>query len=228
MTVGCRPGRAQDHPPGYPPPMRRIAPILLLILAACGGDAATTTTTVGPTTTTAVAATSTTAAAPTTTEVPDSTAPGAGTLGLYSVMFTAGTVVVYNGAEADADLFGHALCQGGTCAGLPAITLPAGQYLSINVGADIFFPIPGSLSVDEALDIDGLDPANGEIALLDAGAQVLSYVTWGSTPPDGYFEVAVEAGVWESGWIVETTAATTAITYFPGASTSDETGWSAF
>jgi hypothetical protein len=143
-------------------------------------------------------------------------------------MFSGGMVIVYNGAATDADLFGHGLCQGGTCAGLPAITLPAGQYLSINVGADFFFPIPGSLSVDEALDIGGLDATNGEIALLDAGGDVVSYVTWGSAPPDGYFEVAVEAGVWESGWVVDTTAATAAITYFPGTGLSDETGWAAF
>jgi len=210
--------------------MKRIAPILLLVIAACGGDDATTTsTTTALSTTTAAATTSTAAAATTTTAAaPGTTEPGAGALELYSIMFTAGTVVVYNGTAADADLFGYGLCQGGTCAGLPAITLPAGQYLSINVGADFFFPIPGSLSVDEALDIGGLDAANGEVALLDAGALVVSYVTWGSTPPDGYFEVAVEAGAWESDWVVETTADTTAITYFPGASTSDETGWSVF
>jgi hypothetical protein len=209
--------------------MKRIAPLLFLVLASCGGgDAATTTTSAGPTTTAAATTSTTAAAVTTTTAAPGTTAPGDATLGLFSVMFSGVTVVVFNGTAADADLTGYGLCQGGTCAGIPAITLPAGQYLSINVGSDFFFPIPGSLSINEALDIGALDAAGGEVALLDAGALVVSYVAWGSAPPEGYFELAVAAGVWASEWLVETTPATTAITYFPDVSTSDGTGWSSF
>jgi hypothetical protein len=212
--------------------MKRIAPLLLL-LAACGGggDAATTTTSGAPATTTTVYVpgddepepTTTTEAAVTTTG-----APATDTLGFYSVLFTGGMVMLFNGSATDVDLTGYGLCQGGTCAGFPAITLPAGQYLSINVGADLFFPVPGSVSIAEVLDIGGIDAAGGEVALLDAGAQVVSYVAWGSAPPAGYFDLAVGAGVWASDWLVNTTAETTAITYFPGIGTSDETGWSTF
>lgn len=210
--------------------MKRIAPLLLL-LAACGGgggDAATTTTTAAPATTTTTVAnepepTTTTEGAVTTTG-----APATDTLGLYSVLFTGGMVMLFNGTATDVDLTGYGLCQGGTCAGFPTIALPAGQYLSINVGADLFFPVPGSVSIAEVLDIGGIDPAGGEVALLDSGAQVVSYVAWGSAPPEGYFDLAVGAGVWAADWLVNTTADTTAITYFPGTGTSDETGWSTF
>lgn len=207
--------------------MKRIA-LLILVLAACGGDSGTTTT-AAPDTTTTTAATDTTASSDTTVASTTTTPPtGDGTLGLYSVMFTAVTVVLFNGTAADADLTGYALCQGGTCAAFPPGTLPAGQYLSIDVGSDFFFPIPGSLSFDEVLDIGGLDATGGEVALLDAGAQVVSYVAWGAAPEEGYFDLAVSAGVWASEFLVDTTASTTAITYFPDLSTSDESGWSSF
>ena len=208
--------------------MKRIA-LLILVLAACGGDSGATTTTAAPATTTTTSATDTTAGSDTTVASTTTAAPvGDGTLGLYSVMFTAATVVLFNGTASDADLTGYALCQGGTCAAFPPGTLPAGQYLSIDVGSEFFFPIPGSLSFDEVLDIGGLDATGGEVALLDSGASVVSYVVWGAVPAEGYFDLAVSAGVWAADHLVDTTASTTAITYFPGVSTSDETGWSAF
>ena len=208
--------------------MKRIA-LLILVLAACGGDSGTTTTAAPATTTTTTASSDTTSAVDTTV-ASTTTAPPVGdsTLGLYSIMFTAMTVVVYNGSASGVDLTGYALCQGGTCAAFPAMPLPAGQYLSIDVGSDFFFPIPGSLTVDGVMDIGGLDATAGEVALLDSGASVVSYVVWGTVPDEGYFDLAVSAGVWASDYLVETTVSTAAITYFPGVSTSDETGWSSF
>ncbi len=220
--------------------MRRTSLLaaVLLVTAACGGSSGSPTTT-----TTTQAATSTTAATTSTTSLPATTATtaattttgapiAAGMLGLYSVMFEQPSVAIYNGTEGTIDLTGYWLVQGRKSAEIPSIQLPPGAYLQLDLGATFFFPIPGSLTVDGVIQVGNLDPADGEIALFssdafDDPASLVSYVEWGQSGHRND-DVAIAAGAWEDGWFVETTDATTAITYFPDTSTSGESGWSAF
>lgn len=211
-----------------------ISAVFLLLVAACGGGTSDTTVTTSPApSTTTTAAASATTVASTTTEAPGTTeAPAAGRLELYSVTFGAFMVVIHNGTPGTIDMTGYHLCQEGQCAEIPSIGMPPDSYLSLNTGSQVFLPIPGSLTVDDIVDIGGFDPEDGEIALFASDDYVdleslLSYVEWGLS---GHVtsSMAVAAGLWEDGWFVPTFADTAAITYQPDTSTAHESGWNTY
>ncbi len=210
--------------------MKRIALLLafVLVAAACGDDDAG-----GPTTTTAATATSqapaettttaaaetttTTAAETTTTAAPTTTAAEAHEVGLAitSLGFESDMVVITNFGSETIDLSGYWLCQRPSYAAIPSVELAPGEFLSINLGSDVFLPIPGSKTIEGSLNVGGLNPTSGELALYSSNSfgsaeAIVSYVEWG-TAGHGRSSFAVQAGIWPEGGFVPTEADTVSI-----------------
>lgn len=189
---------------------------LVLILAACGDDTgsqstvstaapgSTTTATTVPTETTTTAAAATTVA-----ETPTTVAEPEAGLVITSVSFVADMAVITNFGSEAIDLAGHWLCQRPFYVEIPSVVLEPGEAVSINLGSDVFLPIPGTKTIDAVLDVGGLEASSGELALYSSNtfgsaAAIVSYLEWGNGD-HGRSSVAVEAGIWPAGGFVPTT-----------------------
>ncbi len=207
--------------------MKRIALLLafVVVAAACGDDDAgdSTVTTAATTTSQAPAETTTTPAAETTTTVaetttaPTTTAAEAHEVGLVitSLGFESDMVVITNFGSETIDLSGYWLCQRPSYAAIPSVELAPGEFLSIDLGGDVFFPIPGSKTIEGSLNVGGLNPTSGELALYSSNSfgsaeAIVSYVEWG-TAGHGRSSVAVQAGIWPEGGFVPTEVDTVSI-----------------
>lgn len=226
--------------------MKRIALLfaLVLVVAACGDDdvgntapatQASTATTSAPATTAAEVVTDTTesmvdadATADDLTE--DMSAEGA-IFEITRVTFGAPMLIITNVGNEAGNLGGYWLCQRPSYQELPAIDVGPGESVAISLGGDVFVPPPGSLTIADQLNLGPITATSGEIGLYSSNAfgsaeAIVSYVEWGNSG-HGRSGTAVEAGIWDDGGFVATTADTAGIqqdTIFSMAAT----GWSSF
>lgn len=224
--------------------MRRFALLLalMLVIAACGDDDDTTagTTSVAPDTsaaadTTTTTAASTTSTAETTTTVAETTttaaaAPSGAHFVISSVTFGAPMLVITNIGDASGNLAGHWLCQRPFYQEIPAVDVGPGESVAISLGGDVFLPPPGAITVEQAMNIGGMNRADGEIGLYSSNAfgsssDIVSYVEWGSAG-HGRSGTAVQAGIWEDGAFVATTGET-ALIQLDSFDDLSPAGWSA-
>jgi len=150
---------------------------------------------------------------------------------ITSVTFGAPMVVITNVGTETGSLGGHWICQRPSYQELPAIDVGPGESVAISLGGNIFLPPPGTLTIEEQLNIGSITPSSGEIGLYSSNSfgsadAIVSYVEWGNSG-HGRSSTAVEAGAWDEGGFVATTDESAGIqqdTIFSMASS----GWSGF
>ncbi len=233
-----------------------IAAVLMIVAAACGDTATTTAPTAAPPTTgppaTSAPTTSTvvaTTALPPTTTLPvtttaaittttTTTMPGEAEFAITQVVFGEnGYVAITNVGAGAGDVAGFWLCNRPSYVELPSVVLEPGQFVWVATGdgAALDASAAGAVAVTPANGrIGRFANTGGEIALYagnsfaDATA-IRDFVEWGppgGLPRAGRGSVAVEAGIWNAGDIVEvpTDAIGIAATSIPSAGESDWTG----
>ena len=186
--------------------MRRLLAVLLLVTVACGDDSAS----APESSLTTVPQTTTPANVVETTTAPTPEAGAKPSVVISRVGFASGTIELTNVGTESVELGGLILCQPSAYNGVEAHTLAPGA--SVEVSADL---------------VGGVSPVSGEVGLYvdsDFGNadSIVAYVEWGET---GHTRStpAVEAGIWATGDVVESTDATTALI---GDGTLGAAGWS--
>ena len=212
---------------------RRSLIMLALLLAGCG-DATTPTSTIPSTPSTTVAepsstttqdaeqgATSTITAPESTTQAPASTSTsppgGASALRIDEIVFAGGPyVIISNLGTGPGSTAGYWICQFPSYYALPAVDLLPGEKLAVPLGVD---PVPDLIGVvaiaDVSLPIGEVTTRDGELGLysdntFNSSDAIVDYVEWGMTG-HARSDVAVEAGIWETGGFVEVPDETLAV-----------------
>jgi len=175
---------------------------IALIAAACGSDSESSDSTVGQSTPTTTAATTTT----TDSDAGDTTT----TTGAATAQFVISRVVfgddgfvsVTNVGGESGNLEGWQLCQRPAYFGIGSVEVAAGETVHFTTGDS------GNLTgqvIDSGGRFSTLNADNGEIGLyvdssFGSAASIRSYVEWGSAG-HGRSSVAVEAGIWDGGFV---------------------------
>ncbi|MDH3605500.1 MAG: hypothetical protein OER12_00730 [Acidimicrobiia bacterium] len=185
--------------------MKRLTLLIAIVLiaTACGSDSDSSDTTVADSTTTTTVATTTTEDA----DAGDTTT----TTGAATAQFVISRVVfgddgyvsVTNVGGESGNLEGWQLCQRPAYFGIGSVEVAAGETVHFTTGD------PGGNLSGQVIDSGGrfstLNADNGEIGLyidssFGSAASIRSYVEWGSAG-HGRSSVAVEAGIWDGGFV---------------------------